>query len=261
MAIDAKTALAIINEYKAGGFEDEVTYDPDNKEELISYATYLFEQAQKAFDEGERDNAIQTIIFLGNSPVTDKSYPRRSSGGLSESDERETDVAERALKLGQEIREGKTMIMPAEVAIQENLPVPQHIEGDADPMPRDLTVIDDKKCRKLSGEYNAYLSRVTYLLGVELGDLKRAEHLLEAAHASVLRVVNIIDPKTEKPKLAKVIEAEILADNEVAYLSEAVSKHEATVDMLKALQSIYSGNVSLLSREWTMRQNEWEKGR
>lgn len=260
MAIDAKTALAIINEYKAGGFEDEVGV-PENEEELIARGTYLFEEAQKAFDEGERDNSIQLIIFLGNSPTDDSTYPRRSSGGLSESDEREIDVSERAIKLADDIRAGKTIIMPSEVLLQENLPVPQHLEGDADPMPRDLTSESDKKIRKLAGEYNAYLSRVTYLLGIELGDLKRAEYLLTDAHASALRAVNVIDPKTEKPKLAKVIEAEIMADKLVSSLGEAVSKHEATVDMLKALQSIYSGNVSLLSREWTMRQNEWEKGR
>lgn len=259
--MDAKTALAIINEYKNGGFEDEVGI-PENEEELIARGEYIYEEAKKAFEAGERDNSIQLIIFIGDSPIPERdeklkeSYPRRSNGGLSESDERET-----AGRFGEKLRKGETIVVPSELAESENLPVPQHIEGDADPMPRDLTAIDDKKVRKLSGEYNAYLSRVTYLLGVELGDLKRAEHLLDAARASALRAAKVTDAKTDKPKLAKVIEAEILADNEVSYLTKQVSQHEATVDMLKALQSIYSGNVSLLSREWTMRQNEWEKGR
>ena len=250
--MDAKTALAVINEYKSGGFEDEVGV-PEDESELIARGEYLYQEAKSAFEAGERDNAIQMIIWIAESPlVDDETYPRRSSGGLSESDEREGEAGEKALRKTQNA---------TNLAERENLPVPQHIEGDPDPMPRELDKIDDKKVRRLSGEYNAYLSRVTYLLGIELGDLKRAQHLLEAARASALRAAKVIDPKTDKPKLAKVIEAEILADKEVSALTKQVIDHEATVDMLKALQSIYSGNVSLLSREWTMRQNEWEKSR
>lgn len=248
MGINAKAAVAIINDYNAGEFEESIPI-PEDEAELIEKATYLYTEAKKAFEAGDRDNAIQLIVWQGDGAMMEGTYPRRSSGGLSESDERETENA--PVKISD----------PDTLAVRENLPVPAHIEADADPMPRDLTALDDKRVRKLSGEYNAYLSRVTYLLGIELGDLKRAEHLLEAARGSALRAAKVIDPKTEKPKLAKVIEAELLADKEVAVLTEAVVKHEATVDMLKALQSIYSGNVSLLSREWTMRQNEWEKGR
>lgn len=235
MVIDRETALSIINEYRVA-FEDD-TAVPEDDEGILERANYLFEQAQAAFDSGMRDNAIQTIIFLGASPLEPQvqqiadTYPRRSSGGLSESDERET----------------------------ENLPVPQAIEGDADPMPSDLPNTLDREIRRLSGVYNAYLGRVTYLLSVESADLAGAEHLLSAAKNAALRGIDAIGPD-KKAKLAKVIDAEIAVDPEVAKWSDAVVKHEQQIAVLKGLKEIYSGNVSVLSREWTMRQNEWEKG-
>lgn len=252
MAIDLESAVSIINEAKAGGFEDKPV--PEDPAEAIARGEYFYEEAKKAYAEGLRDNEIQSIIWIGatalDEPIPDKmesTYPRRSNGGLSESDERETENA--------------PIDVTEKNAENENLPVPQHIEGETEQMPRDLTKLSDKDVRKLSGEYQAYLARVTYLLAVESSDLASAEHLLDAARAKAMREMNTHDSKTDKPKLAKVIEAEILAVPEVAELTAAVAKHQQKVIMWKSLKEIYSGNVDRLSREWTMRQNEWEKSR
>lgn len=248
MALDKDTALAIINEAKAGGYEDRPL--PATDEEIIARGEYFYEEAKKAFHEANiRDNSVQTIIFLGDSTEMGNvhgSYPRRSSGGLSESDERETDV---------EVENGWSSFLR-----KENLPIPHQIEGDAVPMPRDLSELSDKEVRRLSGEYNAYLARVTYLLGVELSDLASAQYLLDAAHSAAMRNINVMGPD-KKQKLAKVIESEIAIDPEVIKYSGAVNAHQKQVTTLKALKEIYSGNVDRLSREWTMRQNEWEKSR
>lgn len=262
MAIDRDTAVEIINEYNSGDFEDRIEC-PVEESELIDKAEYLYSESKQAFENGLRDNAIQAIIFLGDTaciedpprfPQPDEStkpvptgvedtYPRRSSGGLSEGDEREIE----------------------NFPVKENLPVPQHIEGDPDPMPRDLSsdTVTDKVIRKLSGEYQAYLSRTTYLLGLATSDLMNAEHLLEAERSRVWRGLDLIDPNGDgkKQKLVKLIEAEILADAKVAKLTGEVNHHQKMVIMLKSLKEIYGGNVERLSREWTMRQNEWEKSR
>jgi hypothetical protein len=247
---DRETALSIINEYRAAYEDDQPV--PEDDAGLIERANYLVEQSQVAFESGMRDNTIQMILFLGASPLVDvepepardkpvqETYPRRSSGGLSESDEREVELFNQVTG--------------------EKLPVPAPIEGDADPMPRDLTLTSDRDIRKLSGEYNTFLSRVTYLLSVEASDLVGAEHLLNAAKNAALRGINAIGPD-KKAKLAKVIDAEIALDPEVMKWSDAVTKHEKQIALLKGLKEIYSGNVSVLSREWTMRQNEWEKSR
>lgn len=258
MGLDAESALELLNEAKSEGYETEPI--PEDEEALIARATYFYEHAKKEFEEGNRENVIQSIIWIGDTgmkPLPDdkvkKTYPRRSSGGLSESDEREIENFP---------QEGQYVHRSDELATRENLPIPQHIEGDPDPMPRDLSTVVDKNIRRLSGEYNAYLARTTYLLGIASSDLAMAEHLLDAARAKALRSLDLVDPLNDKKqKLAKVIDSEILADPEVTALTDDVAKHQQRVIMLKSLKEIYSSNVDRLSREWTMRQNEWEKSR
>jgi hypothetical protein len=253
--LDAATALEIINEYNSGFEETEAI--PESEDELIEKGLYLYTEAKKGFHElGIKNNTLQTILFIGSAEeipgknVAD-SYPRRSSGGLSESDERETvlDHTDVPVSVSDPLTVAQSLVL------KENLPMPPHMEGDPEEMPSDFSKVADKQIRKLSGIYNAYLGRVTYLLGVATTDLMNAEHLFEHAKNKALRGLD-----TEK-KLAKIIEAEVAADVEVSKWSDSVSEHQKEVTMLKALKEIYSGNVERLSREWTMRQNEWEKTR
>lgn len=245
-----ETAVEILNEYNS--MEDyEPIPIPDDDEELIKAANGIGEAAHQLFEGGNREAQVQAIIWLYDSalPEERKDLPRKSSGGFSEGDLREPEKFE--------VNE----VNAVQLVSKENLPAPRHIESDPDPMPRDLSKVTDRDIRKLSGEYNAYLARTNYLLGIEQSDLMNAEHLLEAERARVLREMDTMDADGKKQKLAKVIEAEILADSEVVRLTGYVNQHAQRVVVLKSLKEIYSGNVDRLSREWTMRQNEWEKSR
>jgi hypothetical protein len=252
MEFDTDIAIAILNEAKAGGYLEQPI--PELPSQAIELAMYYYDEAKRAFESGIRDNTVQTIIWIGDTRKEVGSDPQETvdidnnppaviSAPAKEQEEFEVD------------HQVEPIIRVIPMEREENLPIPAHIEGDATEMPRDFTSVSDKQIRKLSGEYNAFLARTTYLLGCELSDLMNAEHLLEAARAKALREID-----TEK-KLAKVIDAEILADEEVAEWTKRVKEHEQRVTVLKALKEIYSGNVERLSREWTMRQNEWEKSR
>ncbi len=65
----------------------------------------------------------------------------------------------------------------------------------------------------------------------------------------------------EKSKLKEVLDAEAREDPEFEKLDGEVRNHQNDVTTLKALVDIYGGNVDRLSREWTMRQDEYEKTR
>ncbi len=236
MAIDAKFAREIINEYNSGGYEEHIPL-PETDEETIKKAEFLYEKAKEAFEAGVKDNAVQAIMFFGSGQDAKiaESYPRKSSGGFSDSDIREGEATlppVLAHSISDLISASAPIGEARELLFKERLPVPPHIDGDA-----------------------AYLGRVTYLLGIELADLANATHLLDDAKNTALRNL-----KVEK-KLAKVIEAEIAADTQVKEWSDKVVEHEKKVIVLKAMKEIYSSNVDRLSREWTMRQNEWEKSK
>jgi hypothetical protein len=248
MGLDPNAALAIINEFNGSG-EYEPVEVPTDDAGKISLAEKIYADAHRLFhEEGVRGNTIQTILWTGESVMKEveqkkmaDTYPRRSSGGLSEADERETE----------------NFPSPEGIPTRERLPVPGHIEGDARAMPRDLSTLPDVEIRKLSGEYNAYLARTIFLLSTESAALVMAQHVLEGEKSRAMKNL----PKADKKMTVKEKEAEIADDPQVKEWSKAVSHHEANVAVLKGLKEIYSGNVSVLSREWTMRQNEWEKGR
>jgi peptidoglycan hydrolase CwlO-like protein len=50
-------------------------------------------------------------------------------------------------------------------------------------------------------------------------------------------------------------------DSDYKEYEENVKLLQNKLTRYKALVEIYSGNVDRLSREWTMRQNEWERGK
>jgi hypothetical protein len=246
VAIDSVAAEQILIEAKSDGFfKGDI---PTDEAELLKAGQSYYDHAKKEFDAGmpgadvTMKNSIQKIVFIGDTAELEArqdniagTYPRRSSGGLSESDEREWDS----------------------FLEREKLPIPGAIEGDADPMPRDLSETSDKDIRRLSGEYNAFLGRATYLLSFESASLIQAEHLLNAAKSVAIKAL----PASDKKRTLKEIDSLILDVPDVKEWTEKVMEHEKKVAVLKGLKEIYSGNVSVLSREWTMRQNEWEKGR
>ena len=204
------------------------------------------EAKHEDLDEEARDKAEQEPDPEDEGPENPgykSGFPPRSSGGISEGDEREIDnyPAE---------EEGKTY---------GNLPVPPDIEGDTRPLPADLSALSDKDLRRHHSENNAYLARVIYMLGREQNELANAKHLFDAAYRKALKDVDRLDPDTEKAKLKEVIDQEVREDEEVQEWDERVTVHETHVTDLKALKEIYSSNVSVCSREWTMRQDEWEK--
>lgn len=255
MELTYDVAVAILKEAEAGGFfEGEI---PTDSEALFTEAEYWVDEAQKSWSSGNRLETIWAIMDIaGVAPVIpedDKTQPfeapanpgyssgvpPRSSGGYSESD----------------LREGEQLVS------SHNLPIPKDFEDEPEDMPRDLTVLTDREVRRLSGIYNGYSTRVKYLLGLELSDLAQATHLRDNAYRVALRAVSRIDSATDKAKLKEVMDAEAREAEEFVKFDLAVLAHQKNVTTYKALVDIYSGNVDRLSREWTMRQDEYEKTR
>lgn len=294
--ITVEFALAILKEAQSGGFLDGDI--PDGGQDAIDLANYYIEEANKAYDAGMREDTVVAIknmaegiktqsesdsakveIIVGAHPATSaphppkahfddveimspevmeearkmaESYPRRSSGGLSESDEREADADVFTPK----------EVSPIELMVrQENLPVPKDWEADPREMPRDLTPLSDVEIRSLHGEYNAYAARARYLLTLEKADLRNVSHLRDEALRQAMLDTDKIDAETKKSKTNALIEAEAMGDKNYKLFADQVRELQTRVEAFQTLVDIYAGNVSALSREWTMRQDEWNKAR
>jgi N-glycosidase YbiA len=131
--------------------------------------------------------------------------------------------------------------------------VPSDPVDPPSPMPDDLTEIDDKTARRLHSQFNALAARARYLHDVEQArargcDLVRKLHLRRAKHEA-------------RASLAK--SATETAINEIAESDEQVSswterkqRHSEEAEAFKTFFDIYTQNVVVLSRDWTMRDKQ-----
>lgn len=272
--IEITKARAIINEVIRGGFkEDDI---PETEQALVEEAQYWYEEAFKIHETGVKEDTVLAILGIMDDCVVQK-----ESKDISdyveipvEEDEWSESEKEKALEAGRELRNpgyssgvpprssggySESDLREGDIGKQYNLPIPRDWEGEPEDMPRDISDLSDRDVRRISGEYNAYLSRAKWLFSVEIADLANSTHLRDHAYRVALRKIPRVDSATDKAKLKEVIDAEAREDAEFAKYDEAVLYHQNRVGQLKALVDIYSGNVDRLSREWTMRQDEYEK--
>lgn len=268
--IEIVKARAILNEAKSGNFMDgDIPEDPD---EIVKEAMYWYEEAFKAHEAGMRHDTVHAILGIGNddtvilNAVPDgyraqdlRDKPVENAVKDESPEPPETPQAHQGDPLGAVGAIGPPGVINP--VAKHNLPVPKDWEGDPEDFPRDISELTDKDVRRLSGEYNAYLSRAKWLLALAIHDLASTTHLRDHYYRLALKKTVKVDPKTEKTKLKEVIEAEAREDETFAAYDEAALKHQGDVTILKSLVDIYSGNVDRLSREWTMRQDEYEKTR
>ncbi len=276
--MDSKTARAILSEVASGGWLDKEI--PEEEKDLIDLAEYFVEEAYLAakddgMDKNEHINAIINLAKVsppvlsdaavhnhdgappeeidssrgqatyvdpevGGNPYPSKeeavaaTYPRRSSGGFSESDLRE----------------------------YEGLPIPQAVESAySQEMPVDLTELGDKAVRRLYSAFGSYLSRARWRLAIANSNLANANHLRDEVYRTeYIRVKREAISNEEKLTIE---DLQNLSKETEDYkdLSKRITDHTSEATNWKALVEIYGGNVDRLSREWTMRTEQYERER
>lgn len=259
--IELDVARAILSEAKSSGFMEGDL--PELEDDIIKESKYWFEEAYKAHEAGMQHDTVLAILNIASG----------GSGGGSEYNPGYAKVEGMVPNLGHSEAELRDVPvdnavvapvdpgLPADFVQRNNLPVPKDWQGDPEDMPRDISELTDRDVRRLSGEYNAYQSRAKWLLALAISDLAQSTHLRDHAYRQSLKKISKVDPSTDKAKLKEVLDAEARENPEFAKFDEAVLKHQKDVTILKSLVDIYSGNVDRLSREWTMRQDEYEKTR
>jgi hypothetical protein len=258
-------ARAILSEVAAGDWLDKEI--PEDESEIIDLAGYYVDHALEWIAEGNPDNQhINAIINLSkvSPPVLSEvavhnhdgtppgeiktkeekvreTYPRRSSGGYSESD----------LRVDSEELDWENAV------VKEGLPIPQRTEEEAPlNMPTDLTDLGDKALRRLYSAFNSYLGRARWMLAISSSNQANATHLRDESYrVSFLSAYK--KSKLEGEKLSQAILEQLAQDTEnYKSWSVKVRKHSDEVTSWRALSDIYSKNVEVLSREWSMRIDE-----
>jgi hypothetical protein len=137
---------------------------------------------------------------------------------------------------------------------RHHLPLPVDL-SDPPTMPDDLTASGDLDVRKLHSQFNACAARAHYLFGLEKQKRIDCQRVLKQYMRPAMR-----DARKELGKEASVTEVTALAEEKSEKVSDwraRVDRHADREENLKTLYEIYTENVSVLSRDWTMRaENE-----
>lgn len=136
------------------------------------------------------------------------------------------------------------------------MPVPADLERPPAAMPDDLTAIPDIQARALHSQFNALASRARYLQGLEAAKARACERVLKQYMKVAMR-----EARATLGKDASVTEVSQLAEENdgAATWIRRRDIHADRADAYKTFREMYSEDVSVLSRDWTMREIE-QKG-
>ncbi len=228
MELSDQQAIDILNVLKEHEFITQQEID-DNVFDLSSLARYWIGEAEKAWVQNnsvaKNDEAIRTVLNMSPEgfPVVE---PKRE-GFVSQA-----------------------------LEIEAKLPIPKEVDFDYTHLPDDFTELTDTQIRRFSSHNQHFLNRARYLLAGVVNHNSAATHLRDEAYRQAYK-------KAADEKKATRDYYDLVAKEDETYkkYDADVRNDLEQVNIYKALVEIYSGNVERLSREWTMRQNEWEKSR
>jgi hypothetical protein len=136
------------------------------------------------------------------------------------------------------------------------LPLPSDVEHIPE-MPEDITQQNDLQARSLYSRFNACSARARFLWGLErhkrAGCEQKVKQYMRPATADARKEMG---PKATLDEVKKVA----AEDENVVKWQERADMHKGREIAYKDLLDIYAENVSVLSRDWTMRSNE-ERGK
>mgnify|MGYP001575938150 CR=1 FL=1 len=126
-------------------------------------------------------------------------------------------------------------------------------------MPRDISALGDKEVRRLASEFNACLGRTIWLLSQALDEELGLKHLRDDAYQRAF-LAEAEDAEKEGIKSTKDDKDAAARQNaEYKELDARVREAEKIVRKYKALKEIYQGNIDRLSREATLRDDEYKR--
>jgi hypothetical protein len=137
------------------------------------------------------------------------------------------------------------------------MPVPLDLQNPPSAMPDDLTDVSDIENRRYHSQFNALAARAKFLHDLESAIARKCKFLLEGEMKKAKRF-----ERAEKGDQSKITLEEIkeyAQDHEECVLWKGrLDYHEARADAWKTFFDVYSQNVRVLSRDWTMKDVERE---
>lgn len=247
-----KVAEAIISEAKARLMINSDM--PASDDEKIKLARHIVDAARVAEGKakGSAAEAVRAVLALASGDGDVNCFEQGEKENIPEpSSESDADVQGDVLDTTRESLTRDSFLING-----EGIPAPGEVQDDVDPIPVDVTKCSDLEIRKLYSASNAVSARCKWLVSIEDGRLSAAKRTLEGARRRARQAVPK-DRDDGKQRLAADIDADVESDSDVQHWRALVAEHEDNLRNLKALRDIHDGDCDRLSREWTMRSEEF----
>ena len=143
---------------------------------------------------------------------------------------------------------------------EQRLHVPPPLPpGEQPDLPFDLTTLSDKELQQFHGYFTAYVYRTNHLLMREEAKARKCKDAAEELARDLLVAAEKYD-EHDKAKTMTILEAEVESDPEVIKWRKRQRKHDTFATSYRSERDSYLRVVEALSRQESMRQNEWERG-
>lgn len=138
----------------------------------------------------------------------------------------------------------------------EAMPAPMDLEKPPAGMPEDLTEVTDIQARAYHSQFNALAARARFLAGLERAKSRAIKRIIHERMKHAMR-----EARGQLGKDASVTEVTHVAEDHesVARWIEREALHADRAEAYETFFRFYTENVTVLSRDWTMRDRE-EKG-
>lgn len=224
-------------------------------EQLLSEADFYLTHARGAVESGHEDETVHKIVALvdGGGEAATESSSQGSAGAVGDAEDQSPSPPHTPADPEPDSTLSRT-------ATAEHLPIPPQLQGEVLEMPRDISSAGDKQVRRLLGEYNAAINRTTWLLGIAHSDEANLTHLREREYQrAYLEEAKAAEAKGRKSTRE---DKDIAARQDAKYMEydERVREAQERVRTFKALKEIYDSNIDRLSREGTLRDDEFKRG-
>lgn len=208
----------------------------------------------EAGTEGEQDEGESGSSGLPSDESDRASGNSGGGAGTSEADAKPDSGADEGRDLTYE-----SLLADLEEKIdKERLHVPQELPEERADLPFDLNELSDAKLRSLHQAFSAYAYRATHLLMIQEAYSRRCKEAADELARELLLATAKYDDQG-KQKTIPVLEAEVESDEAVVRWRKRQRKHELFAHSLRTERDSYSRVVEVLSRQETMRQNEYER--
>jgi hypothetical protein len=256
MTLDDETAQKVILAAKKYGISESEM--PETEKDRIGMANEFVQLALQARENGNDREPVRAVL----SCLDEQEQEEKPQEDFEIPEEEIQDAIEdRHEAFSQESIAVEVIDEPKDKVTLLGLPVPElpeEMRGNVDPLPSDITKVDDTTVRRLHWQRHVLDVYAARNLVVEESDARDCRRIATRIQNVVMRELEEDASKNGIERTQKSLIAEAQQNEEYRLWEDKAERHEQNAREIRQLVEHYRADVAVLSREMSMRNNQRE---